>query len=141
MGSAPNTAQVLQLCTILAMSVSSLGHHTSWCAKLFIQLDFYHASQPAIFLLDAHYEIFASFGWWWKEEKGDENSITATANSNTTGSRISRWLRDKQLVLETAQQYAKACTSFLKACPTMPCIHLIFSIPPSGPLSSAHALV
>ena len=97
----------------------------------FTQSDLYHASQPgesfclwnyprglsqiyiiliihnlAIFLLDAHYEVFVWFGWWWKEEK-DENAITATANSHTTGSRISRWLRDKQLALETAQQYAK----------------------------------
>ena len=61
----------------------------------------------AIFLLDAHYEVFVWFGWWWKEEKGDENSVTATANSHTTGSQISRWLRDKQLALETVQQYAK----------------------------------
>ena len=65
----------------------------------------------AIFLLDAHYEVFVWFGWWWKEEKGDENSVTAAANSQTTGSRISRWLRDKQLALETAQQYAKGTTN------------------------------
>ena len=78
---------------------------------MFLYLNIYdNLYNLAIFLLDAHYEIFLWFGWWWKEEKGDENSITATANSNTTGSRISRWLRDKQLALETAQQYAKgAC--------------------------------
>ena len=68
----------------------------------------------AIFLLDAHYEVFIWFGWWWKEDKGDENSVTATANSQTTGSLISRWLRDKQLALETAQQYAKGTTHAIK---------------------------
>ena len=65
----------------------------------------------AIFLLDAHYEVFVWFGWWWKEERGDENSVTATINSHTTGSRISWWLRDKQLALETAQQYAKGAAN------------------------------
>jgi len=58
--------------------------------------------------------VYVWFGWWWKEEKGNSNSVTAAANSHTTGSRISRWLRDKQLALETAQQYAKGTTHVLQ---------------------------
>jgi len=63
----------------------------------------------AIFLLDAHYEVYVWFGWWWKDDYEVANTVATTANS-TTGSRVSRWIRDKQLALETAQQYAKgAC--------------------------------
>jgi len=61
---------------------------------------------PAIFLLDAHYEVYVWFGWWWKDDYEVANTVATTVNS-TTGSRVSRWIRDKQLALETAQQYAK----------------------------------
>ena len=88
-------------------TIRSLSRFTTRCEYFVFEYLCIILFNLAIFLLDAHYEIFVWFGWWWKEEKGDENSITATANSNTTGSRISRWLRDKQLALETAQQYAK----------------------------------
>ena len=56
----------------------------------------------AIFLLDANYEVYVWLGWW-PEEK---NKLLKEANA-TTGSAHARWLRDKKLALQTAQNYIK----------------------------------
>ena len=56
----------------------------------------------AIFLLDAHYEVYVWLGWW-PEQK---NNLLREANV-TTGSAHARWLRDKKLALQTAQNYVK----------------------------------
>lgn len=56
----------------------------------------------AIFLLDAHYEVYVWLGWWPEQR----NKLLKEANM-TAGSAHSRWLKDKKLAMETAINYAK----------------------------------
>jgi len=70
----------------------------------FLQSDIYSTVQPAIYLLDAHYEVYIWLGWW----PDQKNKLLREVNA-TTGSAHSRWLRDKKLALETALLYVKAC--------------------------------
>ena len=55
-----------------------------------------------MFLLDAHYEIYVWLGWW----PDQKNKLLREVNA-TTGSAHARWLRDKKLALQTAQNYVK----------------------------------
>ncbi len=56
----------------------------------------------ALFLVDGFYEIYIWLGWW----PDQKNKLLKEANA-TTGSSHSKWLRDKKLALETAQNYVK----------------------------------
>ncbi|KAM8967520.1 supervillin [Pelodytes ibericus] len=60
----------------------------------FLQEDLYTASQPALFLVDNHHEVYLWQGWW-----PSENIITGSA-------RI-RWDTDRKSALETVLQYCK----------------------------------
>ncbi|KAM4687424.1 LOW QUALITY PROTEIN: supervillin [Discoglossus pictus] len=60
----------------------------------FLQEDLYTASQPALFLVDNHHEVYLWQGWW-----PDENIITGSA-------RI-RWDTDRKSAMETVLQYCK----------------------------------
>ncbi|KAM5157109.1 supervillin [Mantella aurantiaca] len=64
----------------------------------FLQEDLYTASQPALFLVDNHHEVYLWQGWW-----PDENIITGSA-------RI-RWDTDRKSAMETVLQYCKGKNS------------------------------
>ncbi|XP_041423319.1 supervillin isoform X2 [Xenopus laevis] len=60
----------------------------------FLQEDLYAASQPALFLVDNHHEVYLWQGWW-----PSENIITGSA-------RI-RWDSDRKSAMETVLRYCK----------------------------------
>ncbi|XP_063778129.1 supervillin isoform X19 [Pseudophryne corroboree] len=64
----------------------------------FLQEDLYTASQPALFLVDNHHEVYLWQGWW-----PVENIITGSA-------RI-RWDTDRKSAMETVLQYCKGKNS------------------------------
>ncbi|XP_077347186.1 supervillin isoform X10 [Lithobates pipiens] len=64
----------------------------------FLQEDLYTASQPALFLVDNHHEVYLWQGWW-----PVENIITGSA-------RI-RWDADRKSAMETVLQYCKGKNS------------------------------
>ncbi|CAI9603831.1 unnamed protein product [Staurois parvus] len=64
----------------------------------FLQEDLYTASQPALFLVDNHHEVYLWQGWW-----PEENIITGSA-------RI-RWDADRKSAMETVLQYCKGKNS------------------------------
>ncbi|XP_053569855.1 supervillin isoform X4 [Bombina bombina] len=64
----------------------------------FLQEDLYTASQPALFLVDNHHEVYLWQGWW-----PAENIITGSA-------RI-RWDADRKSAMETVLQYCKGKNS------------------------------
>lgn len=61
-----------------------------------------HTIKPAIFLVDALYEVYLWLGWWPQVQ----NKLLREANA-TTGSAHSKWFRDKKLALETVELYIK----------------------------------
>ncbi|XP_041421761.1 supervillin isoform X2 [Xenopus laevis] len=60
----------------------------------FLQEDLYTASQPALFLVDNHHEVYLWQGWW-----PPENIIT--------GSACIRWDSDRKSAMETVLRYCK----------------------------------
>ncbi|KAM9308207.1 supervillin [Gastrophryne carolinensis] len=60
----------------------------------FLQEDLYTASQPALFLVDNHHEVYLWQGWW-----PTENIITGSAKI--------RWDTDRKSAMETVLQYCK----------------------------------
>ncbi|XP_054621260.1 supervillin a isoform X3 [Dunckerocampus dactyliophorus] len=60
----------------------------------FLQEDLYSASQPALFLVDNHHEVYLWQGWW-------------PQNSESTGSARIRWDLDRKCAMETVLQYSK----------------------------------
>ncbi len=55
-----------------------------------------------MFLLDAFTEVYVWMGWW-----PEQKNLLLREHNITTGSAQSRWLRDKKLALQTAQNYAQ----------------------------------
>nr|DBA25128.1 TPA: hypothetical protein GDO54_012695 [Pyxicephalus adspersus] len=64
----------------------------------FLQEDLYTASQPALFLVDNHHEVYLWQGWW-----PVENIITGSAKI--------RWDADRKSAMETVLQYCKGKNS------------------------------
>ncbi|XP_053322493.1 supervillin isoform X3 [Spea bombifrons] len=64
----------------------------------FLQEDLYTASQPALFLVDNHHEVYLWQGWWPVEDV-------------ITGSARIRWDTDRKSALETVLQYCKGKNS------------------------------
>ncbi|XP_068091798.1 supervillin isoform X3 [Hyperolius riggenbachi] len=64
----------------------------------FLQEDLYTASQPALFLVDNHHEVYLWQGWW-----PEENEITGSARM--------RWDSDRKCAMETVLQYCKGKNS------------------------------
>ncbi|XP_076855694.1 supervillin a isoform X4 [Brachyhypopomus gauderio] len=60
----------------------------------FHQEDLYNASQPALFLVDNHHEVYLWQGWW------------PQASDNTGSARI-RWDSDRKCAMETVLQYCR----------------------------------
>ncbi|KAM6900497.1 supervillin a [Xenentodon cancila] len=60
----------------------------------FLQEDLYTASQPALFLVDNHHEVYLWQGWWPQD-------------SESTGSARIRWDSDRKCAMETVLQYCK----------------------------------
>ncbi|KAG8573568.1 hypothetical protein GDO81_012457 [Engystomops pustulosus] len=60
----------------------------------FLQEDLYTASQPALFLVDNHHEVYLWQGWW-------------PAEDDITGSARIRWDTDRKSAMETVLQYCK----------------------------------
>ncbi|XP_047205271.1 supervillin a isoform X2 [Girardinichthys multiradiatus] len=60
----------------------------------FLQDDFYGASQPALFLVDNHHEVYLWQGWWPQD-------------SESTGSAQIRWDSDRKCAMETVLQYSR----------------------------------
>ncbi|XP_026078418.1 supervillin-like isoform X18 [Carassius auratus] len=60
----------------------------------FLQEDLYTATQPALFLVDNHHEVYLWQGWWPQE-------------SESTGSARIRWDSDRKCAMETVLQYSK----------------------------------
>lgn len=64
----------------------------------FLQEDLYTASQPALFLVDNHHEVYLWQGWWPTED-------------DITGSARIRWDADRKSAMETVLQYCKGKNS------------------------------
>ncbi|KAG9471464.1 hypothetical protein GDO78_014628 [Eleutherodactylus coqui] len=64
----------------------------------FLQEDLYTASQPALFLVDNHHEVYLWQGWWPTED-------------DMTGSARIRWDTDRKCAMETVLQYCKGKNS------------------------------
>ncbi|XP_075127671.1 supervillin isoform X2 [Leptodactylus fuscus] len=64
----------------------------------FLQEDLYTASQPALFLVDNHHEVYLWQGWWPTEDI-------------ITGSARIRWDTDRKSGMETVLQYCKGKNS------------------------------
>ncbi|XP_073533702.1 supervillin isoform X3 [Phyllobates terribilis] len=64
----------------------------------FLQEDLYTASQPALFLVDNHHEVYLWQGWWPEEDV-------------ITGSARIRWDTDRKSAMETVLQYCKGKNS------------------------------
>ncbi|XP_015231014.1 PREDICTED: supervillin [Cyprinodon variegatus] len=60
----------------------------------FLQEDLYGASQPALFLVDNHHEVYLWQGWW-------------PPDSESTGSARIRWDSDRKCAMETVLQYCR----------------------------------
>ncbi|KAK2876467.1 hypothetical protein Q8A67_020563 [Cirrhinus molitorella] len=60
----------------------------------FLQEDLYTATQPALFLVDNHHEVYLWQGWWPQD-------------SESTGSAQIRWDSDRKCAMETVLQYSK----------------------------------
>uniref|UniRef100_A0A6Q2XZT4 HP domain-containing protein n=1 Tax=Esox lucius TaxID=8010 RepID=A0A6Q2XZT4_ESOLU len=60
----------------------------------FLQEDLYAASQPALFLVDNHHEVYLWQGWWPQD-------------SETPGSARIRWDVDRKCAMETVLQYCR----------------------------------
>ncbi|XP_038579817.1 supervillin a isoform X15 [Micropterus salmoides] len=60
----------------------------------FLQEDLYAASQPALFLVDNHHEVYLWQGWW-------------SQDSESTGSARIRWDSDRKCAMETVLQYCR----------------------------------
>uniref|UniRef100_A0A8C6Y7W2 Supervillin n=1 Tax=Naja naja TaxID=35670 RepID=A0A8C6Y7W2_NAJNA len=60
----------------------------------FLQEDLYTASQPVLFLVDNHHEVYLWQGWWPMENK-------------IAGSARIRWASDRKCAMETVLQYCK----------------------------------
>ncbi|XP_051531036.1 supervillin-like [Myxocyprinus asiaticus] len=60
----------------------------------FLQEDLYTATQPALFLVDNHHEVYLWQGWWPQD-------------SESTGSARIRWDSDRKCAMETVLQYCK----------------------------------
>ncbi|KAK2858559.1 hypothetical protein Q5P01_003179 [Channa striata] len=61
----------------------------------FLQEDLYEATQPALFLVDNHHEVYLWQGWWPQD-------------SESTGSARIRWDVDRKCSMETVLHYCKA---------------------------------
>ncbi|XP_061661137.1 supervillin a isoform X2 [Syngnathoides biaculeatus] len=61
-------------------------------AMPFLQEDLYSTSQPALFLVDNHHEVYLWQGWWPRD-------------SESTGSARMRWDSDRKCAMETVLQY------------------------------------
>ncbi|KAM4534408.1 supervillin a isoform 3-T3 [Odontesthes bonariensis] len=60
----------------------------------FLQEDLYAASQPALFLVDNHHEVYLWQGWWPQD-------------CESTGSAQIRWDSDRKCAMETVLQYCR----------------------------------
>uniref|UniRef100_A0A671SWW6 Supervillin-like n=1 Tax=Sinocyclocheilus anshuiensis TaxID=1608454 RepID=A0A671SWW6_9TELE len=60
----------------------------------FLQEDLYTATQPALFLVDNHHEVYLWQGWWPQD-------------SESMGSARIRWDSDRKCAMETVLQYSK----------------------------------
>ncbi|KAM3593440.1 uncharacterized protein V6R79_013069 [Siganus canaliculatus] len=60
----------------------------------FLQEDLYAASQPAMFLVDNHHEVYLWQGWWPQD-------------SESTGSARIRWDSDRKCAMDTVLQYCR----------------------------------
>uniref|UniRef100_UPI0037E81915 supervillin a isoform X9 n=1 Tax=Semicossyphus pulcher TaxID=241346 RepID=UPI0037E81915 len=60
----------------------------------FLQEDLYAASQPGLFLVDNHHEVYLWQGWWPQD-------------SESTGSARMRWDSDRKCAMETVLQYCR----------------------------------
>ncbi|XP_048836086.1 supervillin a isoform X13 [Brienomyrus brachyistius] len=60
----------------------------------FLQEDLYSASQPALFLVDNHHEVYLWQGWWPQD-------------AEATGSARIRWDADRKCAMETVLRYCK----------------------------------
>uniref|UniRef100_A0A7N6AUM3 HP domain-containing protein n=1 Tax=Anabas testudineus TaxID=64144 RepID=A0A7N6AUM3_ANATE len=60
----------------------------------FLQEDLYEATQPALFLVDNHHEVYLWQGWWPQD-------------SESTGSATIRWDSDRKCAMETVLQYCR----------------------------------
>ncbi|KAK6166060.1 hypothetical protein SNE40_022841 [Patella caerulea] len=65
----------------------------------FLQSDLYKVSQPALFLVDNHREVYLWHGWWPEGEEDEENVHT--------GSAIARFNIDRKCALETMVNYCR----------------------------------
>ncbi|XP_074029765.1 supervillin isoform X3 [Leptinotarsa decemlineata] len=66
----------------------------------FVQSELYSASQPALFLIDNHHELWLWQGYW--PEKEDDVDL-----SDQTGSGAVRWQAERRAAMQTAKDYWK----------------------------------
>ncbi|XP_063919951.1 uncharacterized protein LOC135134963 isoform X4 [Zophobas morio] len=65
----------------------------------FLQTELYSASQPALFLIDNHHELWLWQGWWPEREE-EEVEL-----SDQTGSGAVRWQAERKAAMQTAVNY------------------------------------
>ncbi|XP_050500586.1 supervillin-like isoform X2 [Diabrotica virgifera virgifera] len=68
----------------------------------FVQSELYSSSQPALFLIDNHHELWLWQGYW--PEKDDDNDSDL---SDQTGSGAVRWQAERKAAMQTAIDYWK----------------------------------
>nr|CAD7587262.1 unnamed protein product [Timema genevievae] len=66
----------------------------------FLQADLYSASQPALFLLDNHHELWLWQGWWPAHNEESDGD-----NKNLRGSRAVLWQAERRAAMQTALDY------------------------------------
>ncbi|KAJ8011552.1 hypothetical protein DPEC_G00059420 [Dallia pectoralis] len=93
------TPRLFQLSSSSGEFVATEFFHPSRASDLvsslpFLQEDLYHASQPALFLVDNFHEVYLWQGWWPQD-------------SERPGSARIRWDMDRKCAMETVLQYCK----------------------------------
>ncbi|XP_053715034.1 supervillin a isoform X2 [Synchiropus splendidus] len=93
------TPRLFQLSSSSGEFVAVEFHYPARDPKLvnsmpFLQEDLYAASQPALFLVDNHHEVYLWQGWWPQD-------------SESTGSAQIRWDSDRKCAMETVLQYCR----------------------------------
>jgi supervillin len=87
------------------------------CIFPFLQSDLYDAPQPALFLLDAQHCVYLWCGWWPVKEDGKPAA--------STGMAADHWVKDKELGMKTATDYAKSigeeCPAYVVVAGCEPC--------------------
>lgn len=100
-----HTARLFYMHSVVGEFVASeilnpTRNHDNICSPFpFLQSDLYRASQPALFLVDNHHEVYVWQGYWPTETEESDNLQTGSAEA--------RFNVDRRLALETTLNYCR----------------------------------